>query len=245
MRSTCILYKRKWFVNCSYNPHKSNIVKHLDIISRSLDALSSKNKNTVLLGDFNACVDDAALQIFCKFYSMHSLIKQPTCFKNPKNHSCIDLILTNKPRSFQTKCIIETGSSDFHRMTISVLKMHFRKLLPKVFNYRDFKRFDNERFIDSLHYTLSEEQIDYSRKLDKFFEICENVLNKHALRRKKYIRGNNKPFMTKAYSKDIMQRTPFRNKFLKNPNDLNKVLCNKKRNYCVSLLRKDRKRILC
>ena len=47
--------------------------------------------------------------------------------------------------------------------------------------------------------------------------------------------------MTKAYSKAIMQRIRFRNKFLKNPTDLNKVLYNKQRNYCVSLLRKEKK----
>ena len=80
-------------------------------------------------------------------------------------------MLTNKPRSFQTQCVIETGLSDFHRMTISVLKMHFRKLPPKVINYRDFKKFGNERFMDSLHYTLNEEQIDFSKNPYKFFKI--------------------------------------------------------------------------
>ena len=59
--------------------------------------------------------------------------------------------------------------------------------------------------------------------------------------KKKYVRGNNKPFITKVYSKTIMQRTRFRNKFLKNPNDQNKLLYNKQRNYCVSLLRKEKK----
>ena len=110
-------------------------------------------------------------------------------------------MLTNKPRSFQTKCVIETGLSDFHRMTISVLKMHFRKLPPKVINYRDFKKFDNERFMNSLQYTLDEERIDYSKNPDKFLEICHTVLNTHAPKKKKYIRGNNKPFMTKTFSK--------------------------------------------
>ena len=41
---------------------------------------------------------------FCNSYSLNSLIKQPTCFKNPENPSCTDLILTNKPRSFQSTC---------------------------------------------------------------------------------------------------------------------------------------------
>ena len=60
------LHKKKWLINCSYNPHKSNIINHLNIISRSLDIHSTKYENIVLLGDFNACVDDEALQTFCK-----------------------------------------------------------------------------------------------------------------------------------------------------------------------------------
>ena len=98
--------------------------------------------------------------------------------------------------------------------------------------------------MDSLHYTLSEEHIDKSKNPDKFFEISQNVLNKHIPRKKKYIRGNNTPFMTKAYSKAIMQRTHFRNKFFKNPTELNKVLYNKQRNYWVSLLEKEKKNAL-
>ena len=41
-----------------------------------------------------------------------------------------------------------------------------------------------------LHYTLSEEQIDYNENLDKFIEINQNVLSKHAPRKKRYIGGN-------------------------------------------------------
>ena len=93
----------------------------------------------------------------------------------------------------------------------------------------------------SLHYVLSEEQFDYSKNPDKFYEICHSVLNDHAPRKKKYIRGNNKPFMTKAFSRVVMQRTRLRNKFLKNPSEENKLRYNKQRNFCVSLLRKEKK----
>ena len=58
-----------------------------------------------------------ALQSFCKIYLFNSLTKQPTCFRNPENLGWIDLVLTNKPRSFQNKCVAETGLSDFHRIT--------------------------------------------------------------------------------------------------------------------------------
>ena len=76
-----------------------------------------QNTKTILLGDFNVCVDDETMRNFFNSYSLSSLIKQPTCFKNPENPSCINLILTNKPRSFQSTCVIETGLSDFHRMS--------------------------------------------------------------------------------------------------------------------------------
>ena len=127
-----MLYKKNWLINCSYNPHKNNIENHLDIISRSLDTDSTKYENIVLLDDFIVCVNDEALKTFCKPYSFSSLIKQPTCFKNSRSPSCIDLMLTNKPHSFQKKCVIETGLSGFHRMTISVLKCTFGSFLLNV-----------------------------------------------------------------------------------------------------------------
>ena len=114
------LYKKKWLINCSYNSHKSNIGKNFDIITRSLNILSTKYGSIVLLGDFNAYVDDEILQTVCKSCSLDSLIKQPTCFKNLENPSCIDLFFTNKPRS---RC---------------VLKIHLCKVAPNVINYRDF-----------------------------------------------------------------------------------------------------------
>ena len=61
------------------------------------------------------------------------------------------------------------------------------------------------------------------------------------LQKKKYNRGNQMPFMNKHLSKATMDRTRFRNKFLKNRNDENRKKYSKQRNYCVSLLRKTKK----
>ena len=76
---------------------------------------------------------------------MRSLIKEPTCYENPNKPSCIDLNLTNKPQSFQHSGVIETGLSDFHKMTVTVMKTFFEKLQPRVVNYRDYKYFENDR----------------------------------------------------------------------------------------------------
>ena len=73
-----------------------------------------------------------------------------------------------------------------------------------------------------LEYTLSEERVDYSKIQDKLYENCHSVLNNHPPRKKKYIRGKNKPFMTKMYSRAIMPRIRFRNKFLKHSTEESK-----------------------
>ena len=156
-------------------------------------------------------------KVFCSSYGLHSLIKHPTCYQNPENPSCIDLILTNKVKSFQSTCVMETGLSDFRRMIISVLKIRFRKLPPKVISYRDFKNFENERFMNCLQSA----HVNHVKNPDLFFNICHEVLNKHAPRKKKCIRGNNKPFMTKALPKAIIQRSRLRNKFLEHPTNQN------------------------
>ena len=233
-----ILHKKKWLINCSYNPNKNNIKNDLEIISKALDAFSTKYENIILLRDLNVCVDDETMRNFCNSYNLKSLIKQPACIKNPENLSCIYLILTNKSRSFQSTCVIETGLSDFHRMTVSVLKTHFRKLPPKVVTYRDFYKFENEKFMDSLKLTINSQDVDYTKNPQLFFELCRNELEHHDPRKKKYLRGNNKPFMTKALSKTIMERTRLRNTFLKNPIVANKLAYTKQRNVCVSLLKK-------
>ena len=46
-------------------------------------------------------------------------------------------------------------------MTVSLLKTHFRKLPPKVVTYRDFKKFENEKFMDSLKLSLNRQDADY------------------------------------------------------------------------------------
>ena len=116
---------KKRLINCFYNPHKNNIGSHLNVISKTLDTYYGKYEKVVFLGDFHAGIKETTMKSFCVSYNLTNFIKQPTCFKNPEKPSYIDLIPTNMPKSFQTTYIIVTGLSDFHRLTVSVLKMHF------------------------------------------------------------------------------------------------------------------------
>ena len=94
------LRNNKWLVNCSYNPHRSSISTHLDKLSESLDLFSSDYEKTVLFGDFNVTDDENHMKSFCENYCLTNIVRQPTCYKNPSNRICIDMILTNVPCSF-------------------------------------------------------------------------------------------------------------------------------------------------
>ena len=83
------------------------------------------------------------------------MINKPTCYKNLDRPSCIDLILTNCPRSFQNSCVIETGLSDFHKIAVAVMKTTYRKLKSRTVHYRDIKYFCNNSFKESLQKSVT------------------------------------------------------------------------------------------
>ena len=97
--------------------------------------ISAKYENMTLIRNFNVSPEDSHKETFCESYGSKNLIKVPTCHKNPPNLSCIDLILKNSPLSFQSSGVIETGLSDFHKMIVTVMKITFQKLDPKIIYY--------------------------------------------------------------------------------------------------------------
>ena len=89
-------------------------------------------KKLILLWDFNSEIEEESIAEFLKIYNLRNLVKQNTCFKNPDKATCIDLILTDYPRSFQNTDTFLKGLSDFHKLTLTVLKQHFPKRKPTV-----------------------------------------------------------------------------------------------------------------
>ena len=165
------------------------------------------------------------MKAFCDNYNLTSLIKQPTCYKNPNNPTCIDLILSNTPRSLEGTCVTETELSDFHLMTLTVMKKSFRKFHPRLINYRSYNNFSNEAFRECLPEKLSKEVfVNNDEGLQRFCDINLQVLNQHAPQKIKYVRGNQMPFITKQLSKELMKRSRLRNNFLRNRTKENKIL---------------------
>ena len=65
----------KWFINCSYNPHKNMIGNHLRAISEKLDIYSTSYGNFIILGDFNIEMEEEQIKDFCDNYGLKSLIR--------------------------------------------------------------------------------------------------------------------------------------------------------------------------
>ena len=83
--------------------------------------LNSIYHNLVLLRDFNAEPEEEDIYEVSNLYKLKNPVKQNTCFKNPDKPTCIDLILTNCPRSFQNMDTFDIGLSDFHNVAFTVL----------------------------------------------------------------------------------------------------------------------------
>ena len=124
------------------------------------------------------------MSIFCTTYNLKNLVKEPTCFKNVENPSCIDLILTNKPLYFQSTKVIESGVSDCHKFTITILKSNLVKQEPKIFNYRNYKKFNNKGFRNDLLSEISKKGFHelkgtWSEKITRnFIHSVERILEK-------------------------------------------------------------------
>ena len=148
-------------------------------------------------------------------------------------------MLTNRARSFQKCCIVESGISDHHKMTICIMKQYVPKQTARQIIYRDFKHFNNLFFRADLHENLINM---YENDYKDFEAAFLKHLNKHAPMKTKYVRANNAPFMNKKLCKAFMNRSRLRNKFIKYPTNLNKSNYNRQRNYCVNLLRREKKK---
>ena len=92
------LQKIKWLLCCSYNPNENNIHAHIENLDRSLALYSSSYENHIIVFDFTVGPENTDIKSFCNNFDLTNFIKQATCFKNPENPSCIDLIVTNRPQ---------------------------------------------------------------------------------------------------------------------------------------------------
>ena len=100
--------------------------------------------------------------------------------------------------------------------------------------YRNFKNFNVKNVLEEVknadfRFNSDNQNENYELITNAFSNIVEN----HAPLKKKFLRGNQVPFMTKEFRKAIYNRIKLRNKtFCKIPSEENEKSYKKQRNKC-------------
>ena len=107
-------------------PNAENLTGLFEEMTISLTKVTSSYEN-IIIGDFNTdikCrgVSSNTLSDFCDLFHLTNIVKCDTCYTKTRT-SFIDLILTNKPPSFNKTFVSETGLSD--KVITTFFKLHF------------------------------------------------------------------------------------------------------------------------
>ena len=163
------------------------------ILNKALDCYSSYDR-IVLIGDFNSEDYEICMKTFLYQHNLTNIVKENTCFKNSSKPSTIDLFLTNNSSYFQNTKTFFTGLSDFHKLVTTTLKISIPKNKPLQINYRNYKHFNNDSFNEDLKLAFNNTDI---QACEEFEAIFVNLLEHDAPLKKKILRANNAPYITK------------------------------------------------
>ena len=125
---------RKWLILDAYKPPDQSKSVFLESLSKSHSIYLDTCAKVILLGHFNMTPEDKNLQLFADSFNLEHLIKKPTSFKGfPFYLIIFYLIITNRKAYFKKECILETGISDFHKLTAVSLK-------SQILSYTEIKK---------------------------------------------------------------------------------------------------------
>ena len=153
--------KKKWCVTFAYRPpYNSNKDGFFKELNKSLSNITRKYENVLVVGDLNIDILDKKkdsknyLSDLCDTFSLSNLIPEVTCVRSSLGSS-IDVMLTNRPRSFHHTSLIETGMSDCHKLILSLFRVFFKRLPAKTIEYRNYSKFSPEAFLHELDQELN------------------------------------------------------------------------------------------
>jgi endonuclease/exonuclease/phosphatase family metal-dependent hydrolase len=88
----------------------------------TLDKISSKYDNFIIMGDLNYNLKDdnrcKPLDDLCDIFDLSNIIKGDTYFPKDSEPSQIDVVLSNNHKIFPSQCNFNCGISDIHIMLL-------------------------------------------------------------------------------------------------------------------------------
>ena len=134
--------------------------------------------------------------------------------------------------SFQKTRVSETGLSNYHKLITTFFKANFSGLRPKVLSCRNYKNFDEFKFLNDLNKAI----ITFdNRNPNQNYNVLSNrflkVVNVHFPLKAEIVRDNDSPFVEKQLRKVTYTRSMLKRKVHKNPSKENKLAHKKQRNF--------------
>ena len=113
---------------------------------------------------------------------------------------------------------IESGLSDFHKMTTTMMRCTYTRQEPVTITYKDYNKFNKEKFISEFRakkLKFKSHTVSTNAAYNNLRETIKEMLSVHAPIKQRLIRGNQASFMNKKLSRAIMRRSQLRNKYNK------------------------------
>ena len=208
---------RTWCILLVYRK-PSKLKAHLDLfyseLQSTLDRIFIKYENVILMGDLNIDLLNnnfsSDFMDIINSFDMTNLVNVPTCYKSVDNPSLIDLMVTNKHKFIKTTGTLDTGLSDFHRLTYLVLKVHRPKATKYVSTYRAFKGVNHSEFVESLSHCPFQIMDMFSDPDDQhyvFNSLFNEVVDQYYPIKTRVHKRKPPPYMTKPYRTAIYKKS--------------------------------------
>ena len=217
---------KKVLIACVYRPPSI----HVKYLQEAIDTIYCKglveSKHVYMLGDLNVNLlrQPNDLTHTIESLNLYNVIKDPTCFKNVRSPTLLDVIFTNSKYGVADKFNSNVGISDFHHLVGFATKMHIQRRVFRSIMYRSYKHFDINAYTDDLQkapFNVSDIFDEVDDKLWCHNMVLRSVIDHHAPLKIKNTKGQTAFYMNNELRKAINVKGMLHRKYNKVPTNEN------------------------
>ena len=204
----------------NYRPPSQSPKSYTENATKALDSAFNNFDNVILLGDlnFNMLIKEKSTPLteLCDIFDLTNIVKEPTCFPKNSNPSLLDVILTNKPNTFNGTRICDTGLSDVHRLVACVMKNTVKQKRNGKTTYRSFKNLDETALLRDIENA----PLHIADIFDDIDDVCwahekllSEVIDENIPVKERKQRPSKAPYMNGRLRKEINYKKKLRRTF--------------------------------
>ena len=144
------------------------------------------------------------------------MVKEPICFPKNSSPSLLDVILTNKPNTFNGTRICDTGLSDIHLLVSCVIKNTVKQKRNEKTTYRSFKTLDETALLRDIENA----PLHVADIFDDIDDVCwahekllSEVIDEHIPVKERKQRPSKAPYTNGELRKEINYKKKLRRTF--------------------------------